>query len=59
MKELDEIHQWILKRKEKNPNWALPENTMQFIVGLEIDLEELSKQLGVDLCIMTIRDVKD
>ncbi len=55
LKKFTWIHDWIFERQQKDPSWKLPDNTILYIKGLEQDLEELSKQLGVDLCIMTIQ----
>jgi len=54
MKELLELQSWVQERKKQDPTWELSNATVNFIIGLENDLEELSQTLGVDLCLMTI-----
>ncbi|HJU13648.1 MAG TPA: hypothetical protein VJ792_04255 [Candidatus Nitrosotalea sp.] len=59
MKQFLGIHDWIREKQKNDPAWKLPKNTMEYLKGLENDLEELSMQLGVDLCLATIRHAED
>lgn len=54
MADLTQIHDWIKNKKVNDPNWVLPENTGDFIAGIESDMTSLSKQLGVDLSLYVI-----
>jgi hypothetical protein len=53
-KSFKEIHDWIIQKKNSDPTWKLPANTIAFLAGMEEDLVELSNQLGVDLAIVLV-----
>jgi hypothetical protein len=53
-KSFKEIHDWIIQKKNSDPTWKLPANTVTFLEGMNEDLVELSNQLGVDLAIMIV-----
>lgn len=59
MKEFDSLQNWIHTRKNQDSEWELSDATVDFIIGLENDLAELSKTIGIDLCIMTIKHLED
>lgn len=48
------IHDWIKNRKDRDPTWEIPENTEDFLNGIESDMELLSEQLGIDLSLYVI-----
>ena len=48
------IHNWIKIKQNDNPDWKIPENTEEFLNGIESDMESLSRQLGVDLSLYAI-----
>ena len=45
---------WVLTQKKRHeemnaPGWKIPENTHNIIKGIELDLEAVGFQLGVDM----------